>query len=144
MIVYAPMTPADIDEARALWSATEGMCLRDADSPEALTRYLERNAGMSCVARENGCLVGVSLAGHDGRRGYLNHVAVASAHRKHGIGRKLVELCLAALREHGIMKCHLFVYQGNEEGKKFWNHIGWRQRGGLDLMSITLGDSENA
>src|SRR5262249_5210784 len=99
MIQFRPMEEEDIPCALALWQGLSGIGLREADSPPALARYLQRNPGSSFVAvSATGELVGVSLAGHDGRRGYLHHVAVAESFRKRGIGRRLVEACLAALK----------------------------------------------
>ncbi len=133
------MTPADIPEALAIWQETPGVSLSVGDSPEALTAYLQRNDGCSFVARVDEDLVGVVLAGHDGRRGYLHHVTVVSAYRRQGIARAMVERCLEELRRQGITRVHLFVAANNHEGQKFWKQIGWRERSDLNLMSITLG-----
>jgi ribosomal protein S18 acetylase RimI-like enzyme len=138
------MTVADIGDALSLWQRSEGVSLRDADSPEALTLYLERNPGASFVARDGPTLVGVSLAGHDGRRGLLHHVAVAAPYRRQGIGRGLVERCLAALKKEGVMKCHILVFADNAEGKRFWTKLGWHERNGLQLMSFTHPGMDNA
>src|SRR5262245_32110945 len=109
MIQFRPMVEEDIPAALALWQGLSGIGLRDADSPPALARYLRRNPGSSFVAVTTaGELVGVSLAGHDGRRGYLHHVAVAAAFQKQGIGRRLVEECLAALKAEGMEKVNLW------------------------------------
>ena len=143
MPTIVPLAPADIPEVLALWAQTEGMSLRDADSPEALGRFLERNPGCSFIARRQGRLAGVALAGHDGRRGYLYHVAVAATERRQGVGRGLVEHCLTALYDQGILKSHLFVFDHNEEGKKFWRRLGFQERP-LRIMSITRTGSENA
>lgn len=138
MMEIEPMTPADVDEARALWTGMEGIGLSDADEPQALARYLARNPGVSVVAREGGVLVGTALCGHDGRRGYLHHLAVAPTHRRRGIGEALVERCLAALRAEGIAKCHLFVYADNEAGQAFWTRVGWERRDDVLMMSRNL------
>jgi len=44
------------------------------------------------------------LCGHDGRRGYLHHLAVSKRHRQLGIGRQLVSACLAKLRKADVSK----------------------------------------
>lgn len=139
------MTEEDIPPALALWQVLPGIGLRDADNPASLARYLKRNAGCSfvCVNTE-GELLGVSLAGHDGRRGYLHHVAVAEAFRKKGIGRRLVVACLAALKAEGIEKVNLWVKADNESGLAFWKHIGGRERNELVIVSIISGDNPNA
>jgi ribosomal protein S18 acetylase RimI-like enzyme len=134
----------DYDEALALWQSAEGVTLRDADSREGIERYLARNPGLSFVAREGGTLVGAVLCGHDGRRGYLHHLAVAPAHRGRGIGRTLAHRCLEGLRAQGIAKCHLFLADGNEAARDFWRTVGWSARTDIALMSVTFGPSENA
>ncbi len=75
------------------------------------------------------------LCGNDGRRGYLHHLAVAPEMRRRGIGKRLVELCFEGLSRRGIRKCHIFVKAGNEEGKRFWQRVGWTERIDLFVMS---------
>ena len=129
------MTIDDYDGVVALWRATEGIGLSEADERSAIGRYLERNPGMSFVACDQGHVVGAVLCGHDGRRGHLHHLAVAPSHQCQGIGRQLVERCLAALAEAGIDKCHLFVFAGNAAGAAFWKRVGWAERVDLVVMS---------
>lgn len=131
----APFSMADYAEALALWQTAEGIGLSDVDSPEGIRSYLHRNPGMSFVARCDGALTGAVLCGHDGRRGYLHHLAVAPAWRGQGIGRGLVDGCLQALRSAGIRKCHLFVFNANPAAFSFWRHIGWTPRADLAVVS---------
>jgi ribosomal protein S18 acetylase RimI-like enzyme len=139
------MVESDIPAALALWQGLPGIGLREADSPPALARYLRRNPGTSFVAvGDSGELLGVSLAGHDGRRGYLHHVAVAVSHRKRGLGRELVERCCAALRAEGIEKINLWVKADNASGLAFWNRVGGRERTDIVTVSIITGDNPNA
>jgi N-acetylglutamate synthase len=139
MITIEPMTPADIPAALAVWSGQPGIVLREADTPGALRIYLERNPGTSFVVRENGRMIGAALSGHDGRRGFLHHVLIVEGHRRRGLGRRLVEACLDALEARGILKCHIYVNQDNEDGKVFWRRLGWGERPSLTLMSISRG-----
>jgi ribosomal protein S18 acetylase RimI-like enzyme len=69
---------------------------------------------------------------------------VSSEHQKRGLGRQLVDACLQALKAEGIEKVHLWVRVNNESGKSFWNHVGWRERDDIALMSIVTGDNPNA
>ena len=144
MIQIAPLSVAEYPAVLRLWQATEGITVRDADSPADVERYLERNPGLSFVARDGDQVIGAVLCGHDGRRGYLNHLAVAAAYRHRGIGKSLVERCLAALQQSGIDKCHLFVLDDNSPGQAFWKHTGWTPREDLVMMSRTLSGSPNA
>src|SRR5580692_3692620 len=93
-----PMTIADFDDVTALWQKTEGVGLNESDTREAIAIFLERNPGLSLIARDGRRkIIGAVLCGHDGRRGYLHHLAVASEHRRQGIGKTLVEACLSKL-----------------------------------------------
>ena|SRR5947209_835912 len=136
------LTAADYDEAFALWSSTEGMSLGRADSREAICKYLQRNRALSLAARLDGRIVGTVLCGHDGRRGYLHHVAVARQCRGGGMGRELVKASLERLAVAGIEKCHVFVHVDNRAGAGFWRKIGWVERTDLRLMSKASGQTK--
>ena len=134
-LTIEPMTPGSYDQVIALWQAAEGVGLSEADSREAIAQYLARNPGLSLVALQDGQLVGAVLCGHDGRRGYIHHLAVRPEARRQGIGRRLVQECLAGLDLQGIHKCHLFVFRRNEEAIAFWQAIGFTERIELSMMS---------
>ena len=134
-IVIREMVIQDYDEVLAFWQTSEGVGLSDADSEESIARYLDRNPGLSFVARDGERLVGAVLCGHDGRRGYIHHLSVSESHRRRGLGRALVERCLSALRRAGIDKCHLFVFADSQDTIAFWKSIGWTQRVELVMMS---------
>ena len=145
MVTVRAMLEEDIPAALALWQELPGIGLRAADTPAALTRYLRRNPGCSFVALGGaGELAGVSLAGHDGRRGYLHHVAVAEAFRGRGIGRTLYERCAAALGAEGVEKINLLVKADNAAGLAFWKRVGGSERTELTVVSIVLSDNPNA
>lgn len=130
LYVVRVMTIADYPAVHRLWLQSEGVGLRETDDSEAaIGRYLLRNPASSFVAEEkNGEIVGAILCGHDGRRGFLYHAAVA-AHRRHqGIGKKLVNAALAALREEGINKAALLVFANNQAANAFWQRLGFDAR----------------
>lgn len=128
------MTMADYEEVVAFWRKQEGIGLNDADERASLARYLRRNCGMSFVARDGGKVVGAVLCGHEARRGYLHHLAVAAPHRRRGIGRTLVDRCMGALRKQGIRKCNVFLFADNPEGGQFWKAVGFNERTDLKVM----------
>lgn len=126
---------SDYDRVIALWRSCEGVGLNESDTREGIERFLARNAGLSLVAESReGELIGAVLCGHDGRRGYLHHLAVAPACRRRGLGRTLVEMCLARLRPLGIAKCNIFLYATNAAGRAFWWQHGWKAREDLVVL----------
>ena len=123
----------------SLWKQCDGIGLSAADSRESIQGYLKRNPGMSFLAGFEDKVVGAVLAGHDGRRGYIHHLAVHPNYRRHGLARKLVERCLTELAGAGIQKCHLFIFNDNIHGIEFWKRIGWDYRSDISVVSKIIG-----
>ena len=119
-------TIADYAAAHALWSSIEGMGLNESDTSEAIASFLNRNPSFSAVALDSaGTVVGTILCGHNGRAGSINHLAVAQACRRRGLGKRLVEYAFAKLADAGIPRCNIFVYNDNHGGNDFWLRNGW-------------------
>jgi N-acetylglutamate synthase len=133
-----PMKLADFKEVTALWRITEGVGLDKSDSRPAIRSYLARNRGLSFVIRHQKKIIGAVLCGHDGRRGFLYHLAVAKAHRNQGLGKKLVEACLAKLQRLGIHKCNIYLFRDNTGGEQFWTRAGWAKRPDVQLLQKAL------
>lgn len=138
-MVIEVMDIGHYDEIYALWQITSKRALSDADSRESLDRYLNRNSGMSQVALVDGKIVGTVLAGHDGRRGFIHHMAVLPQYRRHGIARALAQTAVQRIYEDGIKKTHIFVFRDNDLGKSFWSSIGWKY---CDDLTVYTFDAE--
>jgi len=143
------MTMDDYDAVYALWASLPGIGLHaHEDSREGMAYYLKRNPESCFVALEDSReatappqVVGAVLCGNDGRRGYINHLAVAQEHQGKGLGRALVDECRAAMRRENIVKCNLVVYRSNDEGNAFWDAIGSVRRDEALYRSIETGVS---
>lgn len=132
----------DYEEIYHLWKGTKGIGLSQSDSKESILFFLERNPNLSLVAVEKQQIVATILCGHDGRRGYIHHLAVAKDYRHQGLGQRLTAMALKRLMELGIQKCHLFVKGENQKGREFWQRLGWAQREDIQLMSKTLESAD--
>jgi ribosomal protein S18 acetylase RimI-like enzyme len=139
-----PYTIQHYDEVRKLMMSTTGVSVREADSKEATARYLARNPGFSFIARADGRVVGCALCGHDGRRGYMQHVLVDPAFRRRGIARQLVTRCLDKLESIGILKTHLDVFVTNDIGNAYWRKAGWIRREDIHRYSFNRSPNANA
>lgn len=129
------MTLQDYDNCLNLWKETQGLGLSRSDEMQYLLHFLERNLHLSFVALADECLAGTVLCGHDGRRAFIYHLAVASEFRRQGIASKLLEHCVDGLKELDIEKCHIMVYKDNTEGLDFWRKAGWSDRPELVILS---------
>jgi ribosomal protein S18 acetylase RimI-like enzyme len=136
-ILLRPFVLRDFRAVHALWAGIEGVGLNESDTRPAIAVFLRRNRGLSLVATSGGRMVGAVLCGHDGRRGYLHHLAVLPEFRRRGIGRKMVATCLGSLAAAGIQKCNLFLFADNRRGAVFWQRGGWKARGDLKVLQRT-------
>ncbi|HEY4319076.1 MAG TPA: GNAT family N-acetyltransferase [Herbaspirillum sp.] len=144
MLCIRPMTIEDYDLVFKLLKKAPGITFRDADSRENTARYLVRNPGFSFVALDESRITGCIMAGHDGRRGYLQHLMVDGERRHEGIASALLERCLAALEANGIFKFHIDVLADNEEGAAYWESRGWQLRSDIKRYSFIGKGGNNA
>lgn len=131
-----PFLASDIAHATALWQRTQGVGLSEADAPDRLIRFLNRNPDLSQVALCDGELIGTVLCGHDGRRGLIHHLVVDSARQRAGIATKLLSTALARLKQARVDKAHLLVFRDNELGLAFWQQRAV-ERHEMSLFSVS-------
>jgi len=129
---------ADYDAAIALWSGVEGVEICEGDSRPEIADYLQRNPGLSRVAEADGKIVGAVLCGHDGRRGWIYHLAVAETHRRQKVGQLLLEACVDGLRAARLQRVIILVAGDNPGGQQFWLRNGWENIDGAIAMTREL------
>lgn len=99
-MIIRKMKTDDYDKVYDLWMFCYGMGLNNLDdSREGIEKFLLRNTETCFVAENESSIIGVILAGNDGRRGYIYHTAVHPDFRKQGIAKKLVENAMNELSE---------------------------------------------
>lgn len=137
-VTYRLMTIEDYEQAYDLWILC-GNGLNDKDdSREGIDKYLNRNPATSFVAICDNKVAGVILCGHDGRRGIIQHACVSPDFRRYGIGSKLVDLALEALKDEGINKVLLVAFKKNAGGNAFWESQGFTLREDLNYRNKAL------
>ena len=129
----------DYDRVYALWMSCKNMGFNNLDdSRQGIEKYLKRNPSTCFIAEQDDAIVGVVLAGHDGRRGFIHHMAVAEHCRRQGIATDLLDQALAALKKEGINKTALLVFNRNEAGNAFWERQGFTARDDVTYRNKTL------
>lgn len=135
------MTIEDYEKVYHLWLSCEGMGLNNLDdSKDGIARYLDRNPDTCFVAEESDEVIGVIIAGHDGRRGFIYHTAVNPNYRNQGIATKLVEASMDALKANGINKVALVVFDRNKDGNAFWEKVGFTVREDLVYRNKAIAE----
>ena len=129
---------SDYDAALELWQRVRGLEIAEGDDKEGVAQFLARNPGLSRVAIDDAAIVGVALCGHDGRRGYIYHLAIDPAHQVRGLGKRLMDECLSGLRQAGLGRALILVASDNSRGRAFWKRCGWEEIPGPIVMGIDL------
>lgn len=78
------------------------------------------------VATRDSEVVGTVLAGFDGCRGWVHHLAVAPKARRARIGSSLMREAAARLKAIGAPKVNLQVRPSNEEAVRFYQSLGFK------------------
>ena len=77
------------------------------------------------VGEVEGTLVGAVIAGFDGVRGWIYHLAIAPEYRRRGFATQLVRAAEDGLRRLGCPKVNLQVRAVNHEVVAFYRSIGY-------------------
>lgn len=131
-----PIHETDYPKLMQLWEAAGSINVRQTDTPQTLASFLKRNPGCNYAAYAGTQMVGALLAGHDGWRGYLYHMAVSTDHRERGIGAQLVNAAVSGIRKEGISNIHCLVEHENLIAQQFWAACGFELRD--ELLDYTL------
>lgn len=143
MVTIRVMTIEDYEGVYELWFNTPGMGINKTDdSKKGIDKYLKRNPTTSFVAVADRKIIGAILSGHDGRRGFIQHIAVLTEYRNQGIATKLVENAISALDKEGINKVALVAFKKNQIGNSFWENKGFTVRDDLLYRNKNIHELE--
>ncbi|MBN2378556.1 GNAT family N-acetyltransferase [candidate division WOR-3 bacterium] len=125
-VIIRRLKPEENDDIIALWERA-GLSIRPKgrDAPGALIRQMRENPDLFLGAEVEGRLAGVIVATSDGRKGYLNRIAVSPEFRGRGIAQKLSFAAEDALRKHGIKVITLLVEAHNKASIKLALKLGY-------------------
>ena len=97
-----------------------------------------RNPGLCIVGVEGDRIIASALAGFDGRRGWLYHVATHPDARRRGIATRLVRTIEDRLRAMGCRKLNLIVWEGEDEAIAFWAGIGYYREKTIEFAKVLV------
>ncbi len=98
---------------------------RGRDSQDRIACEAESDCTFFLVAEETGTLIGSVLGTHDGRKGWINRLAVRPGFRNQGIARALVAEVEARLLDRGIEIVCCLIEGWNEGSMAFFERIGY-------------------
>ncbi|MCK5585614.1 GNAT family N-acetyltransferase [Candidatus Bipolaricaulota bacterium] len=120
------LTLEDYDALVEIWTQA-GLSYRPfgRDGKEYLQSEIGRDTAVFLGAEVDGVLVGVVLGTHDGRKGWINRLAVLPDHRKRGIGKALVMETEQRLNKLGIKIVTCLIESGNDSSEGFFESLGY-------------------
>lgn len=134
----------DYDAVMDLWrrSGLSSLRLRGRDSREAFARQLESGVQTVLGLEKDGRLIGAVVATHDGRKGWINRLAIDPDQRRQGHARRLLAAAEAALRAQGIHVIAALVESWNEASLALFQSQGYRLSD--DVYYLSKRDSTEA
>ncbi|MBB3175811.1 GNAT family acetyltransferase [Variovorax sp. Sphag1AA] len=109
----------------ALWRKTFDYGTPHNDPDYSLDMKLKADDGLLFVALQDGAVIGTTMAGFDGHRGWIYSVAVDPSARRRGVGAALVQHAEQALAAIGCPKINLQIVSSNEEVVGFYKALGF-------------------
>ncbi len=92
-----------------------------------MERQIAEAGAFLAVAEAGGVVVGAVLATHDGRKGWINRLAVAPSYRRRGVASRLVAAAEERLAEAGIEIFACLVEGDNETSMRTFERLGYKR-----------------
>lgn len=119
-----PFQPADEAAVIALWQQC-GLIRPWNDPRKDIQRKLAVRQEWFLVGELEGRIVACVMAGYEGHRGWLNYLAVAPEHQRHGLARAIVTEAERLLKAAGCPKINLQIRTSNTAVIEFYRRIGY-------------------
>ena len=98
---------------------------RGRESRSAIAAQLRTARNRYLGAFEGTRLVGTVLGTHDGRKGWINRLAVHPEYRRRQVASRLVRLCERGLREQGIQIFAALIDPDNSASEAVFRGLGY-------------------
>ena len=126
----------DYDALIELWKKAElGYKPKGRDRREKIADELERGIARFILAEFDGELISSIIATQDGRKGWINRVAVDPQYRGYGLAQLLVTEAEKILHEQGLDILTCLVEAENVASQKLFEKMGYVRWDGLVYYS---------
>lgn len=123
-----PFTIDDYDEVINLWQKAKLPYKPNGrDSRGEIEKELKRGCAVFYVAEINNKIAGVVFGTHEGRKGWINRLAVLPELRNKGIAKKLVGFIEHKFDELGINISAALIEDWNDTSMKVFEKLGYKK-----------------
>ncbi len=98
------------------------------DSREKISKEITKDTAIFLVAIQHDRIIGTVLGTHDGRKGWINRLAVLPGFQHKGIARRLVEEAEKILDQLGIEIIACLIEDYNHRSMDFFQGSGYTRR----------------
>jgi ribosomal protein S18 acetylase RimI-like enzyme len=119
-----PATAADLPALNALWARC-GLHPSRSDTDQRLAALIDYAGGLFLAAERDGGIVGSVMASWDGRRGWINRLAVDASERGQGLGDRLMAEAERRLAAIGCDKVNLLIEPDNAGVERYYRRLGY-------------------
>ncbi len=128
--------PGDYDKLIYIWEGS-GLPYKEKgrDSRSGIEAEIKLKCNQFLFAEYNDTYIGAILVTHDGRKGWINRVAVLKKYRRYGIARKLIEYAEKWLDEQGIGIYACLVEDYNKDSFKVFQKLGYIPFDGIQYLT---------
>jgi GNAT superfamily N-acetyltransferase len=135
-----PLTIEDYDRMIALWERAElSYRPKGRDAKEEIDTQLKRDDLRVLGMFDGEKLIGTILCSSDGRRGWINRLAVDPDYRKQGLSQRLIEDSEVFLRSLGLKVIAALIEDYNEPSIAAFKKAGYLY--GQDIMYLSKRSS---
>jgi ribosomal protein S18 acetylase RimI-like enzyme len=133
----------DYNDVISLWEQA-GLPFRPKgrDSKDKIANELNKPTAVFLVAVMNGKIIGTSFGTHDGRKGWINRVAVKKGFHKKGIARLLVIETEKQLFQKGIEIIACLIEDWNDTSMEAFKKMGYVKH--EDIIYFSKRKSQDA
>jgi len=97
------------------------------DSERNVAREMQQANAVFLVAEMKGKLIASAFGTHDGRKGWINRVAVAPGFRRKGIAAQLVREVERQFHGMGIQIIACLIEDWNKDSMEFFEKMGYKR-----------------
>lgn len=116
----------DYDSIIDLWSRA-GLKLSPSDTMEGLKNKLRRDPDLFFVLEDSFRIIGVVMGSYDGRRGWINHLAVDPEYQGKSVGQIMISELESRFKKIGCEKINLLIEMENQNVQKFYKKQGYKK-----------------
>jgi N-acetylglutamate synthase len=127
-LTIRPFAAGDYDSVVQLWNEAKlPIRPRGRDSKEQIFKQIENGTSIFLVAEIDRKIVGAALGTHDGRKGWINRLAVDYNYRRQKVARKLVAELELRFEKMGLEVTACLIEEENKVSMDFFRELGYQE-----------------